>query len=369
MSRRLRVVHLDTNRRWGGGEAQVLELVRGLDPGSFHPLLLARPGSELSRRARDAGCEVEAFDFSWPYAPRAILRLRRRLRALGASLLHLHDGTAVSLGVPAGAGLRGLALVVHRRIASPLRRNPATRWKYAPKRIAAYVAVSESARRSLLDVGVPPAKIHLIPSGLDPRRLAPAADRAHLRAELGLLPGLWLGTACALEPKKNVETFVRAAALLAAQLPEARFLVLGDGPERAQLEGLGARLGLVPKRLRFEGLREDATRWIAALDLFVFPSLREGSPGVVKEAMAVGVPVLAADAPGTREVVAHDTGRLVPPFAADAYAEAALALLEDPAGRAALAARAREHVCRHFDVRLTLERTARLYRELTQASA
>lgn len=363
----MRVVHLNTNSRWGGGENQILHLLRGTRGPEFQPLLLARKRSPLFAKAAAEGLEAQPFDPLSRLGPLSMGRLAGILREAGADILHLHDGDAVSLGLPAALTNRRLRVVAHRRIASPMRRNPLTRWKYSVKRIAAYVAVSESAKAPLVEFGIPQEKIRLIPSGVDLERIRPPEDRNGLRRELGLEEGTWIGTVTALNPKKNLQTFLRAAARIARELPGARFLVVGEGSERGALEDLARSLLLGRERLRFAAYQEEAWRFAAALDVFVFCSLLEGSPGALKEAMALGVPVVAGNSPGTSEIVADGTGVLVPAAEPDVYADAILHVLGHAPWAREMAARGAERVRSRFSMHQMIERTAALDRELCGA--
>lgn len=331
-------------------------------------MLLARPGGKLFARSKEAGFEAEPFSFFSRFGLLSMGRLAGILRAQGADVLHLHDGDAVSLGVPAAAMLRNaLRVVVHRRIASPLRRNALTRWKYSPRRVAAFIAVSKSAEQGLLDFGIPASRIRIVPSGVDLAALDPLADKAGRRQELELGDGFWIGTASTLSPKKNNETFLLAAAQVALKIPESRFLILGDGPERSRLESMAKDLDLGPDRVRFLGHRDDAVRYIAALDLFLFPSISEGSPGALKEAMALEIPVIAANARGNDEIVRSGTGVLVPPHDAEVWADAAFEIFKNRAWAREIAKAGATHIREHFSMEQMALKTAQIYRELPPA--
>lgn len=361
----MRVIHLNTNRRWGGGENQILHLLRLTQGEEFRPLLLARPEGPLLAKSKEAGLEAEPFRYFSAYGLLSIGRLAGLLRSRGADILHLHDADAVSLGAAAGRMLRGEAkLVVHRRIASPMRKNAVTRWKYDPRHIAAFVAVSKSAEQSLLDFGISPSKIRVIPSGVDTAGLAPLPDKAAARQALGLESGYWIGTVTTLAPKKNNETFLLAAAKILAKIPDARFLIVGDGPERARLEDMAKALNLDPSRMRFLGYQSQATRYTAVLDLFLFPSVLEGSPGAPKEAMALEIPVIAANSRGNDEIVRSGTGVLVPPTDAEVWADAVFELHKNTAWAREMAKAASAHVRENFSMEQMARKTANLYREI-----
>ncbi len=358
----MKVVHLNTSSGWGGGEEQLLQLMRGLRERDVNSVLLARSGSELFQRVlREPLLSAEPSDVGSRHNPLTIRRLRKTLRHLEADLLHLHDGHAAAMGLLAARGLPGLRVVVHRRTSSRMRRNPVSRSRYRSDRIDAYIAVSEAARASLREIGVPSERIHVVPSGIDVQALVCRTERNESRRELGVNGQPLIGTVGALEPKKDLSTFVGAAEILARTHPELRFLIVGGGGERAALERQALSAGL-EGCLHFTGKVPDACRTIAAMDVFVFPSLHEGSPGVVKEAMALGVPVVAADAPGTVEVVSEDTGILVPRGQPAHFADAIRGVLDRPEQSTEMARRALRRLESQYSIDDTVDRTVQVYR-------
>ena len=175
------------------------------------------------------------------------------------------------------------------------------------RRFAAVAAVSEEVRRRLLDAGVPPTRIHLIRNGID---LTPftAARPPHP-------PGspLTVGLVGRLAPEKGVDLFLQAAAQVHAQLPNTRFLVVGDGPDRPDLEALIRQLGLQDTATLL-GRRDDMPAFYASLDLLVSASRQEGLPIALLEGMAAALPLVATAVGAVPTLIQHDrNGLLVPP--------------------------------------------------------
>ncbi len=362
----MRALHVSTNRDLGGGERQVLALVEGSRRRGVDAHLVARTAGACLRAAEERGIPVRGIAPAFAWDPRTIATLARRLRADRFDAVHLHDGAAASLGV-AAARLARVPAILHRRIASPLRNGLLSRWKHAPHRVALFVAVSESAASALRESGIPADRIAVVPSGVDVARL----DALPRGAGRALLPdadeGLRLGTVGKLAPKKGLDVVLRAFARIVERRPGARLLVVGDGPERGALEALARDLG-VAGRTVFAGVHADAAALVADLDLFLFASEREGSPGAVREAMALRVPVVAADASGTVEVLG-ETGCIVPRGDAPALAEAALALLDDAGRRKALVTAARARVVERSSMDAMVERTLAVTRAATEGGS
>jgi glycosyltransferase involved in cell wall biosynthesis len=171
-----------------------------------------------------------------------------------------------------------------------------------------------------------------------------------------------------LSAQKDYPTFLRAAASIAAELPDVDFVIVGEGEDRAALEALAVRLGL-QRRVRFLGLRHDVPALLAAVDVLTLTSTFEGFPNALLEAMAMGAAVVATDVGGCREVVvAQESGLLVPANAPAAVAAGALRLLRDPALARRFALAARRRVEAEFAVETMARRTMAAYLELLRAT-
>jgi len=173
----------------------------------------------------------------------------------------------------------------------------------------------------------------------------------------------------ALVAHKGQERLLEAFTSLAGGRPGLHLALVGDGPLRAELEGKAALLGIA-QRVHLAGFREDIPAVMSALDIMALPSISgEGSPAVVKEAMACRVPVVATELDGVREIVDEGVDALlVPPGDAARLAQALDALLADAALRERLSARALEKV-RHYSVETMVERTEEVYVRVLAARA
>jgi glycosyltransferase involved in cell wall biosynthesis len=224
-------------------------------------------------------------------------------------------------------------------------------------------------RQDLVALGIaPPGKIRVIPLGLELGHLAAPLPRGALRREAGIPEGVPLvGMVGRLVPIKDVPTFLRAARIILATKPEARFALVGDGEERATLESLSRELGL-DGRATFYGWRHDLDAVYGDLDVVVNASRNEGTPVALIEALAAAKPVVATRVGGTPDLLGEgERGRLVPPAEPMALARAVLETLEESEAARRRAQAGREHVlARHSSERLLRDVDA-LYRELRAA--
>jgi glycosyltransferase involved in cell wall biosynthesis len=208
-----------------------------------------------------------------------------------------------------------------------------------------------------------PDKFVTIPSGIAlPLFRSIQVDRAAKRKELGLPPGgLAIGTVGRLVPIKGHAWLLKAIPLVLAEFPHALFVVIGDGPLSCRLQGLAQDLG-IGRSVVFLGAREDVPECLAALDLFVFPSLNEGMGRALIEAMATGLPVVASSVGGIPDIVTGGTdGLLVPPCDEKALAAAILTLLRDRRRMAVFGEAAKKRVGERFDAGSMVRAIERLY--------
>jgi glycosyltransferase involved in cell wall biosynthesis len=209
----------------------------------------------------------------------------------------------------------------------------------------AFIGVADAHARHLVEnERFPAEKVHAIYNGVDCDRFAPR-DAAPIRAELNIpAEAPVVGILAALRPEKNHELFLAGAERIRAKLPHARFLVIGDGPRRADLEAQAAALGIAPA-VRFLGSRPDVPELLAACDLVALTSHNEASPVSILEALSAGCPVVATNVGSVHEtVVDGETGRLIPAGDLDAFAAASIALLTDSDARRRIGAAGRERV-------------------------
>ena len=229
-----------------------------------------------------------------------------------------------------------------------------------------YIAVSHDvAKRLVQTFHWPPQKIEVIHNTVQFERFRHPVD-PRLRQQLtGGAGGPVCLTAARLDPQKGLDVLLQAA----AQVPDARFVLAGEGLERSRLEQRVAALGL-GDRVLFLGHRNDVPELLAACDVFVLPSLYEGSSLAVLEAMAAGKPVVTSAIGGTDELIVHDeSGLLVPPGDAAALARMIRRVLADPPLRAHLGAAARDRAETLFSAPVAAERVTRLYEELLERKA
>jgi len=223
---------------------------------------------------------------------------------------------------------------------------------------------SRALKNFLLEKNVADSeKIEVIYNGIE---VSENSDKRNIFKELGLKENeKIIGTVGRLHKQKGIEYFLESAKII---LPSVgfplKFIIVGDGPERKKLESKARRLG-IKNEVLFTGIREDAINLISIMDIFVLPSLWEGTPNVVLEAMLWGKPVISTEVGGVPELIENQVdGILVKPGNPVALADAVLQALKNERESIQMGIRAKEKVKKYFSIEKMVEQTERLYREM-----
>jgi lipopolysaccharide/colanic/teichoic acid biosynthesis glycosyltransferase/glycosyltransferase involved in cell wall biosynthesis len=381
---RIKILRVIARMNVGGPAIHVVNLTAGLDPTRFSSILVTgteNPGEgsmlDLAVANKIEPVVIPEIVGQATLKPRdwkALIALYRLMRKERPHIVHTHAAKPGVLGRVA-ARLAGVPVIVHTFHGHILHGyyGPVMTWLLRRmERILArssdrIIAVSEQVKQDLVRYGVAPVeKISVIPLGFD---LQPFLDSGEYRGtfsrELGLPNDARLvGIVGRIFPIKNHRLFLEAAARVAAEEPSARFVVVGDGALRPEMEAHARRLGIAD-RVTFAGWRRDLPRIYSDLDALVVSSRNEGTPVSAIEAMAAGCPVVATRVGGLPDLIADgETGRLVPSEDAPALAAAIIRVLRDPAAAQQMARAAREEVKQRFRVERLIADTERLYTEL-----
>jgi glycosyltransferase involved in cell wall biosynthesis len=310
----------------GGAERYVVDLAIALRRRCWPVEVACSSGGVRARALVDAGVPVSIL-LGKLVKRRVSSRYGRALRRLvedrSPSLVHAHLFASAAAAVQATLDL-DVPLLVTEHTEAPWRDRRAQAVSRQVYRRADHVVAVSSAIRNLLveQYGVPSERVDVVL----PATTTPVAARQAARGRRGAM----LGVVGRLVPEKGVDVFLYAASLVLAVVPHARFLVVGDGPMREDLQRRAAALGIADS-VTFTGFRADAPQLIAGLKLLAVPSRSDGSPLVVCEAMAAGIPVVASRVGGLPDLVQDGrTGLLVRPGQAEDLARAMVSLLLDP---------------------------------------
>ncbi len=359
-------LHVDTARTWRGGQNQVLLTVNGLRAIGERAALVAHPDGELRRRA------AEGLDLI-PIAPRTEMDLSaawtfsRVVKQLAPDVIHAHDphGVAMAslaLSLGAASSKSPPALVASRRVDFHLRGNSFSRWKH--RQVDCFIAASEAIRQMLVADGVEADRTVTVHEGID-------VDHVLAAPPVTVHDAFWLphgapivGNVAALVPHKGQRHLIDAAHLVVRQIPDARFVILGEGELREHLEKQIHEHHL-EKHVLLPGFRTDVLGCIKGFDLFVMSSVTEGLGTSLLDAMACSRPIVATRAGGIPEIVEDGVnGLLVPPRDHPALATAIVRALKDGDLRRRMGEAGFARVRERFTVERMVEKTVDVYRRI-----
>jgi len=328
------IAHVIFRLAIGGLENGLVNLINAMPAGRFRHAVICIDGhTDFSERIRRDDVPVIDIGKKPGRDLSALWRLYKTLRQLNPDIVHTRNLAALDALVP--AALAGCRQRIHGEhgwnvedLQGSSRKALWLRRLHSPW-VSHYVAVSRDLRDYLVDrVGIADKRVSLIRNGVDTERFAPARDRLAVRE--GLAPVLdrhscVIGTVGRMDPVKDHANLASAFIKLLGENPDyahARLAIIGDGELKATVTAMLRDAGLESK-VWLPGPRDDVTRIMQSLDVFVQPSLAEGISNTVLEAMASGIPVIATDVGGNPELVEHgNTGLLIPPADTDALAAA-----------------------------------------------
>jgi glycosyltransferase involved in cell wall biosynthesis len=347
-------------------------MIPRFDPSRFEVSLVSLRKRDLSEETLDAlGIDITYLHKS-KFDPATLSALLAIIDRKKIDILHLHGYGATTFGRMAAA-LRGIPAILHEH--ANLTDTP---WfqKVADRLLDRYTDIAIAVSKSTADFvvnarQVQPEKVKVVYLGAPHEEFSRARSSAEIagaRRDLGVGPDdFCIGTVTRLHESKGNSYLVEAARIVVDRFPNAKFIVVGEGPLRESLESQARSLGL-GDRFVFAGFARDVAAVLSAFDLSVFPSLWEGTPLTAFEALASAKPIVATNADGLLDILSNGVdARIVPARNAAALAEAIVTLMERPEERARLAANARV-TAQRYDITAFVRKMEQLYVLLCERS-
>ena len=365
---KIRILHLTTDSRIGGTERNIISLAANLNKERFENIVVALlSGGSLIDELTKLNVKAYCVGMKSKFDIMAIRRLSDIIKESRADILHTYLFHANILGRIVGRINRVPVIIssercldLERRGFNNLLNNLTLRW------CSKIVVVSDSVGKMLMARDkVPCSRIVRIYSGIEFSNYNLNIDKDRKRKELGLKSDdTIIGTIGRLRPEKGHEYLIKTMAEVLRKFPEARLLIVGDGPEENKLKCLIDKMG-IKDNVVFTGYRNDVPEILAILDLFILPSIEEGLPLAVLEAMASGRGIVATRIGGTEELIEDGvTGVLVPPKDVNALVKAIYGLLKERDKINRLGMMAKEVVKKNFSSNNMLTNYERLYEEI-----
>ncbi len=366
----MKILHLISSRGLYGAERVALDLCKGLKRNGYESIIGVirnshNPHVEVADEARKDGIEAVIFPCGGQLDVKLIFRIRKYAEENRINLMHCHGYKSNFYGLLASRRKILLVATNHNWLASHWRLRTYRRFdSFLIRYFNRIIAVSEGVRKEMLRYGVPKEKIRVIDNGIDLTRFGDTVSPAAIREEFGIKEGVRvIGTVGNLGPEKGHEYLLQAAKEIVAHVESVKFIFVGDGQLSAYLKHKASELSMEDNVI-FAGFRADIPSFLSAMDIFVLPSVVEGLPMVLLEAMAARRAVVATCVGAISKVVNNGNGILVKPRDVLGLQQAILSLLTSEERRQKFASAGYDTVRTHFSSERMSSAYIALYQEV-----
>ena len=301
----MRIAHISTQYSWRGGEQQIYYLHEELSDKNIDSIVLAKKNSEITSRIKSRGLSLEEFSFRSAYDLSTAWRIKSYANDQKVDLVHTHTAKAHTLAIFAALFGMKAKIIVSRRVDVPVKNNWFSRYKYNHSGVSSIICVSEKIKEITGERIKDSDKLYTVYSGVDLKKFQ-NIERGRLRSQFAIKENYKIvGNISALAEHKDLPTFLRTAKRLLAEKTNLKFVIVGEGKERAAIEKMIVELDLKGKVI-LTGFRKDIPEILADIDVFLFTSKTEGLGTTILDALASGTPVVATRAGGVPEIIEKD---------------------------------------------------------------
>ena len=361
----MKILHINTEKTWRGGEQQLLYLIRGLKKRDITSHLVCQPASPLEGKVRAEQITTFPLEMHSEIDLRAAYKIRKLINTYHYDIIHSHTSHAHTIAFFAALGTKS-RLLVSRRVDLSIFRHSFLRLSSIKYRFMAdhYIAISKKIKDVMVADGIPGKCISVAHSGIDLERFA-ASSMEHLIPEFKLTKNDPIIVNIAhLAGHKGQIHLIKAVPLVLAKIPNARFFIVGGGKLLAELQALASSLD-INRNLTFTGFRDDVGAFYQLADIVVMSSIQEGLGTAIIDALALAKPVIATDAGGIPEIIENGvTGTLVPPADPQALADGIIKYLTDPKQAEQIGILGQKKVREHFCMDTMVEKNIDVYTQL-----
>lgn len=374
-----RILYVIDGIEFGGGERGFAQLLNGLPEDRFEPYLASAPNDAFLKNIKSKNLVFYPVDFSNRFNPLPLMRLYRIVKSQRIDIVH-SQGARADFFARIAAKLAKVPIIISTvqmlvegyNVGYLKRFLYQTFDRFSERFVDYFLVVSSVLKENMIEVhGIPPDKIIKIYNGIETDYYKPVGNeemRYKIRREFAVNDSdILIASLGRLVWQKGFEYFLHAIPEILREIPDARFILVGDGPLRPELERLAVELGEGDKII-FAGYRSDVRDVLAALDIVVIPSVLEGFPMITLEAMAMAKPIVAAKIDGiTEQITDGINGILIPPKDSSAIAQAIIRLINDRESGKKLGLAARKRVEQEFSVEKMVSETEKVYSSLPRA--
>ena len=366
--RKIKICETIRQGKIGGGESHVYQLVKALNKDEFEPVVLSFTDGPLINNLKEIGVKTYVVKTEIPFDPRVKKEVKNIFEKEKFDILHAHGTRSLSNTLSSARSNRIPVLYTvhgwsfHQDQSLPVKKARIISEKYLTGKTDVTICVSDANRdEGISRLGL--KKHTRVNYAIDTKKFNPDAVYPDLKEELGISDfSVSVGFIVRMTKQKDPLTLIRAAAITARKTKDIVFTVIGDGELKQQAVELAAKLGL-NETIRFHSFREDIPAVLANIDIYALPSLWEGLPIGMLEAMAMKKAVVATPADGSKEAIKHGINGLLVPFEDPAaLSEAILRLYEDKDLRVKMGENAHQKVLNEFSLGKMMHTIEEMYR-------
>jgi glycosyltransferase involved in cell wall biosynthesis len=363
-TRELNILHIDTEKYWRGGQQQVFYLHKYLVGKGINSLLISNKSSELSQYCKKETLPFYEINIVGELDIYAAYKISKYCKKNNIDIIHAHSAHALSIAIIAKHFYPFPKLIGVRRVDFPIRKNLFSRLKYNNSKICKIIAISDFIKKVLILDGIDENKIMTIRSGTDIHKYDKVSPDIHFRERYGIGENdIILGTVAAFAGHKDYPNLLNAFRLVKKEFVNTKLICAGDGPLFDEMKNLAIELS-INKDVVFLGFRNDIGQLLKVFDIFILASKKEGLGTSLIDALAVGLPIVAARSGGIPELIEHNkNGILVEAKNHDQLAETLIELMKNKEKQELLSISAKESALR-FSIEKTVEQNIELYKNL-----
>lgn len=358
-----KVLHIDSETEWRGGQRQAAYLHEGLLKMNIESAFCARKNSKLADYFKNKNQHFYELPFKNEIDIYSAFKIAQIAKKNKFNILHCHSAHSLSIGILASYFYK-VKVIASRRVDFRIKSNFSNKFKYRNSKLNRIVCISSYIQKVLLECGIPVDKTKVIKSGIDIHRFD-KCESTLLKSKLNPENKIVIGTISAIENHKDYPTFIEAAKIILSKRNDVLFIALGSGSLMDEMKSKIAGLGL-SENFKLVGFQNEIGEFLRMFDIFTLFSSKEGLGTSILDAMSVGLPIIGTNAGGIPEIVINEeNGFLVPKKNPKALANAIFQLVENGDLRRKFGNNSTEFV-KNFSVEKMIENNFNLYCEILE---
>ena len=356
-------MHIDTEKGWRGGEAQVFLLCEGIQKLNHNQIVVAQPDSPLAKKSREIGLDVLEIKMNGELDLRAARSLRKVIKAKGIDICHAHTSHAHTLALLSTYKMSKPLVVVSRRVDFKVGKNPFSKMKF--RNTDHIIAISNGVKDVLVNSGINEEKISIVFSGIDIKKYDKEIEVGKIRREFGIPPGaILVGNVAQLVDHKGHKYLIDAAKTVLSKIPGIYFMIVGDGELEETLRKQITANNL-ENHVILAGYRDDVENFLKDFNMFVMSSHLEGLCTSILDALLMGLPVVATDTGGIPDIIIDgETGLLAVPRDSASLAECIIKMINNEELQKKFINNGKNRVKKCFSSDLMVKSIEQIYYEL-----